>query len=118
MDAALKFRATASHMAAPREPRELCFRRMFETAPIGMAICGLDGQVVEINAALAAILGYELKEAFRVDLWNQSDQRKEREGSGEGQPDVTEPPTPDSLEGLVARRTRDVHDREAMAAAG
>ena len=69
MDAALKFRATASHLASPRESlRERCFRTMFETAPIGLAVCRLDGQIVEANAALARLLGYERTETTGIKL--------------------------------------------------
>ena len=35
------------------------FRRGFENSPIGMALTGLDGNVVEVNATFARMLGYE-----------------------------------------------------------
>ncbi|MDX6679602.1 MAG: hypothetical protein QOE31_3654, partial [Solirubrobacteraceae bacterium] len=35
------------------------FRRAFEDAPIGMAVCDLDGCFVEVNQALCAITGYQ-----------------------------------------------------------
>ena len=122
MDAALKFRATASRLASPRESlRERYFRKMFETAPIGLAICGLDGHVVEANTMLGALLGYELKEMGGIDLWQESrgqesrgQENREQESQGtekqgkengesadEALPRVTELPAPHSLEGLL-----------------
>ncbi|MBA3748970.1 MAG: PAS domain S-box protein, partial [Solirubrobacterales bacterium] len=38
------------------------FRRAFEDAPIGMAVCDLDGCFLEVNQALCAITGYEPNE--------------------------------------------------------
>jgi len=35
------------------------FRRAFEDAPIGMAVCDLGGCFVEVNQALCAIIGYQ-----------------------------------------------------------
>jgi diguanylate cyclase (GGDEF)-like protein/PAS domain S-box-containing protein len=35
------------------------FRRAFEDAPIGMAVCDLEGRFLELNQALSTITGYE-----------------------------------------------------------
>ena len=35
------------------------FRRGFENSPIGMALTGLDGRLVEVNATFARMLGYD-----------------------------------------------------------
>ncbi|MEY2515593.1 MAG: hypothetical protein QOJ89_2951, partial [bacterium] len=38
------------------------FRRAFDDAPIGMAVCDLEGRFVEVNQALCTITGYEAAE--------------------------------------------------------
>lgn len=38
------------------------FRTAFSAAPIGMALVGLDGRFLEVNAALCDILGYQMNE--------------------------------------------------------
>jgi two-component system cell cycle sensor histidine kinase/response regulator CckA len=42
--------------------RDLCFRMMFERAAIGIAICQLDGRILDANPALAKMLGYSPQE--------------------------------------------------------
>ncbi|HIK28735.1 MAG: PAS domain S-box protein [Oscillatoriaceae bacterium SKW80] len=42
---------------ALRESEEK-FRRLFEDAPIGMAICNIDGKVVQVNPVFCKLLGY------------------------------------------------------------
>lgn len=42
--------------------RDLRFRAMFEEAAIGIAICQLDGRILEANLALARMLGYSQQE--------------------------------------------------------
>lgn len=49
------------------DPPFLAFRAMFEAAAIGIAICRLDGRILEANPALAAMLGYGLKELLGTD---------------------------------------------------
>jgi two-component system, cell cycle sensor histidine kinase and response regulator CckA len=41
---------------------DLCFRAMFEGAAIGIGICQLDGQILEANPTLSAMLGYSQQE--------------------------------------------------------
>jgi diguanylate cyclase (GGDEF)-like protein/PAS domain S-box-containing protein len=38
------------------------FEQAFERAPIGMALVGLDGQLIRVNQALCAIVGYSARE--------------------------------------------------------
>ncbi|NPV04930.1 MAG: PAS domain S-box protein [Syntrophaceae bacterium] len=38
------------------------YRQLFETCPIGIAVCGLDGRLLEANRAFQAITGYGLEE--------------------------------------------------------
>ncbi|MDX6683480.1 MAG: hypothetical protein QOG94_3519, partial [Solirubrobacteraceae bacterium] len=50
----------SARVARRRETEEAQerFRRAFEDAPIGMAVCDLTGHVVEVNQALCTITGY------------------------------------------------------------
>jgi two-component system cell cycle sensor histidine kinase/response regulator CckA len=48
--------------AAYRYDRDLLFRTVFEEAAIGIAICQLDGRILEANAALTTMLGYSQQE--------------------------------------------------------
>ncbi len=64
----------AQFPAAREFDRDLPFRVIFEGAPIGIAICRLDGQILDANPALAKMLGYSRQELsvdhtteFRVD---------------------------------------------------
>ena len=51
----------SAHKQAERVLRasEERFRNVFEHAPIGMAIVGLDGAVLQVNTAFCAMLGYD-----------------------------------------------------------
>lgn len=42
------------------------FRTAFDTAPIGMALIGLDGRFLQVNEALADILGYTVAEFLEL----------------------------------------------------
>ena len=48
--------------AAFDQDRDLLFRAMFEGAAIGIAICRLDGGILEANPALSRMLGYSQRE--------------------------------------------------------
>jgi PAS domain S-box-containing protein len=48
--------------AARDYERDLRFQAMFEGAAIGIAICQLDGRMVEANPALSRMLGYSQQE--------------------------------------------------------
>jgi diguanylate cyclase (GGDEF)-like protein/PAS domain S-box-containing protein len=42
------------------------FRTAFDAAPIGMALVGLDGRFLQVNAALSDILGYEAADLLQL----------------------------------------------------
>ncbi len=44
------------------------FRTAFEAAPIGMALCDLDGRFIQINDALCTITGYTREELAKLGL--------------------------------------------------
>lgn len=52
------FRQTEQQLSLAMET----FRTAFDAAPIGMALVGLDGRFLQVNAALCTILGYEAAE--------------------------------------------------------
>lgn len=43
--------------------------RLFQSLPIGLALCRLDGQIVECNPAFAAILGRTIDEVMALTYW-------------------------------------------------
>jgi two-component system cell cycle sensor histidine kinase/response regulator CckA len=49
--------------------RDLRFPQVFEAAAIGIALCHLDGRILEGNSALARLLGYDLPELAGLDPW-------------------------------------------------
>jgi PAS domain S-box-containing protein len=49
--------------------RDLRFPTLFEAAAIGIALCHLDGRILEGNSALALLLGYEQAELAGLDPW-------------------------------------------------
>ncbi len=55
--------------AALRESEEK-FRAMFETSPSGMALCEMDGRLVQVNQAYLDIIGYTHKEALKLTYWD------------------------------------------------
>ncbi len=58
------------------------FRTAFEAAPIGMALAGLDGRLIQVNDALCAITGYtrdELAEMRFADLSHPADSGRDEE---------------------------------------
>jgi PAS domain S-box-containing protein len=44
------------------------FRRVFEDGPIGMALVGVDFQIMEVNPALCQMLGYTAAELLLIDI--------------------------------------------------
>lgn len=50
------------HQEAALQESEKRFHSTFASAPIGMAIVGLDGHFIQVNEALANILGYTVKQ--------------------------------------------------------
>jgi len=49
-----------------RDPR---FTQLFEAAGVGIALCHFDGRILEGNAALARLLGYEPEQLTGLDPW-------------------------------------------------
>jgi PAS domain S-box-containing protein len=74
-----------SNLAALGESEER-FRAMFESAPVGSTLVGLDGRVVTANRAVERMLGYtaaELGEMSVEDYSHPADAARERELTGE-----------------------------------
>lgn len=47
---------------------EVRFRTIFESAPVGIALVGLDWEILEVNLATIQMLGYSLEELRRLGL--------------------------------------------------
>jgi PAS domain S-box-containing protein len=45
------------------------YRRLFDELPIGLALCRMDGSLVEINSAYAQILGRDVAETLDLTYW-------------------------------------------------
>lgn len=46
------------------------FRLMFETSPLGMVLCEMDGTLVQANRAYLDIIGYSHEEAIKLSYWD------------------------------------------------
>ena len=46
------------------------FRLMFETSPLGMVLCEMDGTFVQANRAYLDIIGYSHEEALKLSYWD------------------------------------------------
>lgn len=51
------------------------FRAMFEMAPIGMALCDLDGNLLDVNQAYADLLGYSREACLELSYWQVTPER-------------------------------------------
>lgn len=49
-------------------PRSISFQSIFDNAPVGMALMGLDGRLLKVNQALCRILGYDEKYSLSSDF--------------------------------------------------
>lgn len=60
MGAVMVFRDVSMRLKIEQElrQREEHFRKVFDFAPVGMALIGMDGAFLEMNAALCSLLGY------------------------------------------------------------
>ena len=45
------------------------YRELIELSPIGLALCNMDGQILSINPAYAAIIGYSIDEILKLTYW-------------------------------------------------
>lgn len=46
------------------------FRLMFETSTLGMALCEMDGTLLEANSAYLNIIGYSFEEMLKLSYWD------------------------------------------------
>jgi len=46
------------------------FRKLFENAPIGLAVCDMEGKLMLVNQAFASILGRSIEETLRLEYWH------------------------------------------------
>ncbi len=53
----------------PRKKSKQFNRNLFEICPIGLALCRLNGKLVEVNPAFAAILGRTAEETLNLTYW-------------------------------------------------
>ncbi len=45
-------------------------RALFELSPLGIALCRLDGSLLQVNQAYCGIIGYSAEECLRLTLWD------------------------------------------------
>lgn len=45
-------------------------RMLFETSPVGLALCGMDGELIDVNSAYCDIIGYDKEEALNLSYWD------------------------------------------------
>ena len=56
------------------------YRAIFETTQVGMALCKMDGTLVEVNQGFLDIIGYNKEEALKLIFWDISPNKyKEKE---------------------------------------
>jgi diguanylate cyclase (GGDEF)-like protein/PAS domain S-box-containing protein len=58
----LRDTATRSSLDQRLRESEAYFRQIFEQSPVGMALVGLDGNLLSVNPAFASLLGYHTEE--------------------------------------------------------
>ena len=55
------------------------FRKMFETSPLGMALCDIDGKLIDVNQAFADIIGCTPKKCLKLSYWDITPKRYEKQ---------------------------------------
>lgn len=56
-------------------------RFLFETTPTGLALCHMDGSMVDVNPAFAAIIGRDVEETEQLSYWDITPEKyREQEG--------------------------------------
>jgi len=45
-------------------------QRLFESLPIGLAVCDMDGTMVCVNSAFASIMGYSIEDVMELSYWD------------------------------------------------
>ena len=49
--------------------KERFVNRLFESTPVGLALCKMDGTLIKVNPAYAAILGRSVEETLGLNYW-------------------------------------------------
>ena len=50
-------------------------RMLFSESPIGLALCDMEGKLVDVNPAYAAIIGRSMEETYRLSYWEITPER-------------------------------------------
>ncbi len=58
------------HLLFSINEKENYNRTLFETTPIGLALCQMNGELVDINPAYARLLGCSVKDALQLNYWD------------------------------------------------
>ncbi|RJR16050.1 MAG: PAS domain S-box protein [Nitrospiraceae bacterium] len=59
---------------------EKLYRTLFEQSPIGLALCRMDGSLVDVNPAYAGIIGRSVRETLELSYWDLTPEKfKEQE---------------------------------------
>ncbi len=61
------------------EDREKYARMLFETSPVGLALCDMDGSLVDVNPAYCKIIGYSKEETLKLTYWDVTPKSYEKE---------------------------------------
>ncbi len=68
--AALRNRKARKAIETELRESERYNRALFEQSPIGLALCRMDGQLVDVNPAFARILGRTVEETLALTYWD------------------------------------------------
>ena len=58
------------HAEQALQTSELYNRMLFNQSPIGLALCRMNGELVDINATYAQIIGYPIDKALQLSYWD------------------------------------------------
>lgn len=59
--------------------RERYARTLFETSPVGLALCDMEGNLVDVNPAYCEIIGYTKEESLKLTYWDVTPKTYEKE---------------------------------------
>lgn len=51
------------------------FRELIESSPIGLALCAMDGSLISVNPAYAAIIGHSVEDVLKLSYWDITPER-------------------------------------------
>jgi len=54
-------------------------RNLFETSAVGLALCKMDGTLVDVNQAYADIIGYSIEEVLKLTYWEVTPKKYEQQ---------------------------------------